>query len=96
MYYIAKDMLPLDTVSGEGFLHMVNKFEPRYKPPGRKALTNNSYFGCIFYYIIDDGHEFILKSRLPEVQNFLDSHTGTELQEVFSQWNYHLQIWLVL
>ena len=26
-YYIAKDMLPLDTVSGEGFLHMVKEFE---------------------------------------------------------------------
>ena len=40
-YYIAKDMLPLDTVSSEGFLQMVNEFEPRYKPPGRKALTTH-------------------------------------------------------
>ena len=40
-YYIAKDMLPLDTVSSEGFLRMVNKFEPRYSPPGRKALTTH-------------------------------------------------------
>ena len=34
-------MLPLDTVSGEGFLHMIKEFEPRYNPPGRKALTTN-------------------------------------------------------
>jgi len=40
-YYIAKDMLPLDTVSGEGFLRMIKEFEPRYNPPGRKALTTN-------------------------------------------------------
>ena len=40
-YYIAKDMLPLDTVSGEGFLRMVIEFEPRYSPTGRKALTNH-------------------------------------------------------
>ena len=129
-YYIAKDMLPLDTVSSEGFLQMVNEFEPRYKPPGRKALTthylprlyqqqldrvkaslsdsrysvsfamttdiwssraNDSYIGYTFHYIIDNGHEFVLKSHLLEVKNFPDSHTGenimTELQEVFSQWN---------
>lgn len=40
-YYIAKDMLPLDIVSGEGFLRMVKEFEPRYNPPGRKALTTH-------------------------------------------------------
>ena len=40
-YYIAKDMLSLDTVSGEGFLSMLKAFEPRYTPPGRKALTTN-------------------------------------------------------
>ena len=40
-YYIAKDMLPLDTVSGKGFLHMVNEFKSRYDPPGRKALTTH-------------------------------------------------------
>ena len=40
-YYIAKDMLPLDTVSGQGFLRMIKEFEPRYNPPGRKALTTN-------------------------------------------------------
>ena len=34
-------MLPLDTVSGEGFLRMIKEFEPRYNPPGRKALTIN-------------------------------------------------------
>ena len=45
-YYIAKDMLPLDTVSGEGFLHMIKEFEPRYNPPGRKALTTNYYQIC--------------------------------------------------
>ena len=40
-YYIAKDMIPLDTVSSEGFLHMIKDFEPRYNLPGRKALTTN-------------------------------------------------------
>ena len=121
-------MLPLDTVSSEGFLQMVNEFEPGYKPPSRKALTthylprlyqqqldrvkaslsdsrysvsfamttdiwssraNDSYIGYTFHYIIDDGHEFALKSHLLEVKNFPDFHTGenimTELQEVFSQ-----------
>jgi len=34
-------MLPLDTVNGEGFLCMIKEFEPRYSPPGRKALTTN-------------------------------------------------------
>ena len=34
-------MIPLDTVSSEGFLHMIKDFEPRYNPPGRKALTTN-------------------------------------------------------
>jgi len=37
-YNIAKDMLPLDTVSGEGFLSMLKAFEPRYTPPGTKAV----------------------------------------------------------
>ena len=105
----------LDTVSSEGFLQMVNEFEPRYKPPGRKALTthylprlyqqqldrvkallsnsrysisfamttdiwssraNNSYVCYTFHYILDDGHDFLLKSHLLEVKNFPDSHTG--------------------
>ena len=40
-YFIAKDMLPLDMVSGKEFLHMVKEFEPCYNPPGRKALTTH-------------------------------------------------------
>ena len=123
-YYIAKDMLPLDTVSSEGFLHMIKEFEPRYNPPGRKALTtnylpslyqqemdrvkaslgdatsfavttdiwssraNDSYISYTFHYIVDDGHDFIMKSHLLEVHEFPDSHTGenimVELDEVFS------------
>ena len=126
-YYIANDMLPLDTVSGEGFLHMIKEFEPRYNPPGRKALTtnylpslyqremdrvkaslgdatsfamttdiwssraNDSYISYTFHYIVDDGHDFIMKSHLLEVLEFPDSHTGenimVELEEVFSRWS---------
>ena len=126
-YYIAKDMLPLDTVSGEGFLHMIKEFEPRYNPPGRKALTtnylpslyqqemdrvkaslgdatsfamttdiwssraNDNYISYTFHYIVDDGHDFIMKSHLLEVHKFPDSHTGenimVELEEVLSRWS---------
>ena len=38
-YYIAKDMLPLDMVSGEWFLHMIKEFELRYNP---EALPDNN------------------------------------------------------
>jgi len=31
-YFIAKDMLPFDTVYSAGFLHLVNTFEPQYQP----------------------------------------------------------------
>ena len=40
-YFIAKDLQPYDTVNDPGFLHMINTFEPRYKPPDRKSLATN-------------------------------------------------------
>ena len=39
LYFIAKDMQPLDTIDDKGFRHMINTFEPRYTPPSRKTLT---------------------------------------------------------
>ena len=38
-YFLAKDMLPFDTVNDPGFRHMINVFEPRYIPPDRKTIS---------------------------------------------------------
>ena len=40
-YFIGKDMQPYDTVNDQGFLKMLNTFEPRYSPPDRKAIASN-------------------------------------------------------
>ena len=40
-YFIAKDLMPLSVVEGEGFCHMLEKLEPRYQPPSRKKVTMN-------------------------------------------------------
>jgi len=40
-YFIAKDMLPFDTVNSPGFQHLVNTFEPRYKPLDRKTIAKH-------------------------------------------------------
>ena len=40
-YFIAKDMLPFDTVNSAGFLHLINTFEPRYQPPDRKTISTH-------------------------------------------------------
>jgi len=61
-YYIAKDMLPLDTASGEGFLRMVKEFEPRYKPPGRKALTTH-YLPILYQQQLDRVKALLSDSR---------------------------------
>ena len=40
-YFLAKDMLPFDTVNDPGFRHMINVFEPRYIPPDRKTISTH-------------------------------------------------------
>ena len=40
-YFIAKDMLPFDTVNSPGFQHFVNTLEPRYQPPDRKTIAKH-------------------------------------------------------
>ena len=45
-------MLPLHTVSGEEFLHKIKEFEPRYNPPGRRALTTN-YLSSLYQQEMD-------------------------------------------
>lgn len=40
MYFIAKDMQPLDTIDDKGFRHMIKVFEPRYNPLSRKTLSS--------------------------------------------------------
>ena len=40
-YFIAKDLMPLSVVEGEGFCHMLEKLEPRFQPPSRKRITVN-------------------------------------------------------
>ena len=37
-YFIAKDMLPFNTVNSPGFQHT---FEPRYQSPDRKTISNH-------------------------------------------------------
>ena len=37
-YFLAKDMMPFDTVNDPGFKHLLNAFEPRYTPPDRKTI----------------------------------------------------------
>lgn len=36
MYFILKDIQPLDTIDDVGFRHMIKEFEPRYTPPQEK------------------------------------------------------------
>ena len=40
-YFIAKDLMPLSVVKGEGFCNMLEKLERRYQPPSRKKITVN-------------------------------------------------------
>ena len=42
MYFILKDMQPLDTIDDKGFRHMLHEFEPRYTPPSRKTITTKN------------------------------------------------------
>ena len=42
MYFILKDMQPLDTIDDQGFRHMLHEFEPRYTPPSRKTITTKN------------------------------------------------------
>ncbi len=39
MYFIVKDMHPLDTIDDKGFRHMIHTFEPKYTPPSRKTIS---------------------------------------------------------
>ena len=39
MYFIIKDMQPLDTIDDKGFRHMFQTFEPRYTLPSRKTIS---------------------------------------------------------
>ena len=56
-YYIAKDMLPLDMVGGEGVFMHGKEFEPRYNPLGRKALTTH-YFDKIVATTVGSSKSF--------------------------------------
>ena len=94
-YYIAKYMLPLDTVSSQGFLRMIKEFGlglDRVKTSLSDSTSfsmttdiwssraNDSYIGYTFhYYFTDDGCEFTLKSHLLEIHSFPDSHTGKNI-----------------
>ena len=40
-YFIAKYMLPFDTVNSSGFQRLVNTFEPQYQPPDRKTISKH-------------------------------------------------------
>ncbi|KAE8739554.1 hypothetical protein FOCC_FOCC014937 [Frankliniella occidentalis] len=40
-YFVATSNLPLSLVEKEGFIRLCHTLRPGYKPPGRKALTNN-------------------------------------------------------
>ena len=40
-YFIAKDMMPYDSVNAAGFRHMLHEIEPRYVPPDRKSIATN-------------------------------------------------------
>ena len=40
-YFIAKDMMPFDTVNDPGFKHMVKTFKPLYTPPDRKTIATH-------------------------------------------------------
>ncbi len=42
MYFILKDMQPLDTIDDQGFRRMLHEFEPRYVPPSRKTITTKN------------------------------------------------------
>ena len=39
-YYLAKDMVPFKTVSKEGFVHLLNKVDKRYKIPSRRHFSH--------------------------------------------------------
>lgn len=39
MYFIIKDIQPLDTIDDKGFHHMIHTFEPRNTPPSRKTIS---------------------------------------------------------
>ena len=41
VYFITKDMQPLDTVEDKGFQRLSHTLEPRYQPPSRKTLSVN-------------------------------------------------------
>ena len=47
LYFISKDMQPLDTIDDKGFRHLLQTFEPRYIPPLRKTITTK-YFPQMF------------------------------------------------
>ena len=38
-FCIAKDAMPIRTVERPAFLHLLKQFDPRYTPPGRKAMS---------------------------------------------------------
>ena len=40
-YFLAKDMMPYDTVNAAGFRHMLCGIEPCYAPPDRKSVATN-------------------------------------------------------
>uniref|UniRef100_A0A1X7V4E6 Uncharacterized protein n=1 Tax=Amphimedon queenslandica TaxID=400682 RepID=A0A1X7V4E6_AMPQE len=40
-YYIAKDALPVFTVTKSGFKHFLSKLNPRYEVPSRKHFTEH-------------------------------------------------------
>ena len=40
-YFLAKNMMPFDTVNDLGFRHMVKTFEPHYTSPDRKTISTH-------------------------------------------------------
>ena len=43
LYFLSKDMQPLDTIDDKGFRHLLYTFEPRYVPPSRKTITTKHF-----------------------------------------------------
>ena len=42
-YFLAKDMMPFDTVNNPGFRH-IKTFKPRYTPPDRKTISTQDLY----------------------------------------------------
>ncbi|ROL48341.1 Zinc finger BED domain-containing protein 1 [Anabarilius grahami] len=85
--FLAKDMMPVNTVSREGFVSLINKLDRRYQLPSR------NYFSQVAVPQMYDMREdnFELKACCLGVVYFPESHTSENiaygLREVLASWN---------